>query len=73
MVTDFHLILDQVFSLCKISDELLPFLAFQVAYPSFMNHICYFQLFLLELQLLLFVKKFLAKYFFFLVQIDEYF
>lgn len=36
-----------------------------------MDNTCNLQLFFLELQFFLFVKKFLAKYFFFLVEIDE--
>ena len=71
VVTNLHLLLDQVLSLNERANELVSFLTFQDPDLVLMHHIGLLKLLFLSLKLVLLVNELLAKDSFLIIQVEE--
>lgn len=71
VVTDLHLLLDQVLGLNERANELVSLLTFQDPDFVLMHHVGLLELLFLGLKLVLLVDQFLAKDSFLVIQVEE--
>ena len=71
VVTDLHLLLDQVLGLNERANELVSLLTFQDPDFVLMHHVSLLELLFLGLELMLLVDQFLAQDSFLVIQVEE--
>ena len=71
VVTNLHLLLDQVLGLNERANELVSLLTFQDPNLVLMHHVGLLKLLFFSLKLVLLVDEFLAKYSFLIIQVEE--
>ena len=71
VVTNLHLLLDQVLGLNERANELVSLLTFQDPNLVLMHHVSLLKLLFFSLKLVLLVDELLAKYSFLIIQVEE--
>ena len=71
VVTNLHLLLDQVLGLNERANELVSLLTFQDPNLVLMHHVGLLKLLFFSLKLVLLVDELLAKYSFLIIQVEE--